>query len=69
MATQKSVIITVDLTEERAAALAQFIKRLMLSDCEAKCSPAELRDAEHQRMQSALFDVGVALAEKGFNPR
>ena len=67
MATQKSVIITVDLTEERAAALAQFIKRLMLSDCEA--SPSELRDAEHQRMQSALFDVGVALAEAGFNPR
>ena len=65
----KVVSVTVELTDERAAALAQFIKRLMLSDCEAKCSPAELQDAMHYTMQSALFDVGQALAEKGFAPR
>ena len=66
---KKSVTITVDLTEERAAALAQFIKRLLLSDCEAKCSPSEREAAFQYSMQSALFDVGQALAVKGFNPR
>lgn len=65
----KSVIVSVDLTEERAAALAQFIKRLRLDVCEAACSPAEKRDGYAYTMQSALFDVGVALAEKGFDPR
>lgn len=65
----KVVTITVELTDERAAALAQFIKRLHLSDCESKCSPAELKDAEQYRMQSALFDIGVALAEAGYDPR
>ena len=69
MAKGKAVTITVDLTEERAAALALFIKRLMLSDCESKCSPAELKDAYQYTMQSALFDVGNALAEQGFDPR
>ncbi len=70
MAKREAVIkVEVELTAERAAALAQFIKRLMLSDCEAKCSPAELKGSYHYTMQSALFDVGNALAEKGFNPR
>lgn len=63
------VVVTVELTPERAAALAQFIKRLLLSDCEQKCSAQERNEAVHYQMQSALFDVGVALAEKGFDPR
>jgi hypothetical protein len=65
----QTVAITIDLSEDRAAALAQFIKRVMLSDCEAKCSPQELKDEEHHRMQAALSSVGKALAEQGFNPR
>lgn len=69
MATGNLVRIEVELTEERAAALAQFIKRLMLSDCEGKCSSVERNESMHYAMQSALFDVGVALAEKGFHPR
>ena len=64
-----SVIVMVDLTPERAAALAMFIKRLLLSDCESKCSPAELQTSYQYAMQSALFDVGQALAEAGYNPR
>ena len=70
MAKRDAVVkVEIELTPERAAALAQFIKRLMLSDCEGKCSPADLQEAMHYTMQSALFDVGNALAEKGFNPR
>ena len=65
----KTVKLQIELTDERAAALAMFIKRLMLSDCEGKCSPAELKTSYHYTMQSALFDVGQALAEAGHNPR
>lgn len=65
----KTITFEVELTDERAAALAMFIKRLMLSDCEAKCSPAELKEARQYTMQSALFDIGEALAEKGYAPR
>lgn len=70
MAKREEVVkVEIELTAEQATALAQFIKRLMLSDCEAKCSPTELKAAMHYTMQSALFDVGTALADKGFNPR
>ena len=65
----KMVKLQIELTDERAAALAMFIKRLMLSDCEGKCSLAELKASRHYTMQSALFDVGQALAEAGHNPR
>lgn len=65
----KTVKLQIELTDERAAALAMFIKRLMLSDCEGKCSPAEPKASRHYTMQSALFDVGKAMAEAGLDPR
>lgn len=65
----KAVLVTVDLTEERAAALALFLKRLLLDDFTAKCGPAERERALNYTMQSAVFDLANALAEKGFDPR
>ena len=63
------VRITVDLSPDRAAALALFIKRLMLADCETKCSAGERAEALGNTMQSAPFDVANALADAGFAPR
>lgn len=65
----QSVKVTVELTEERAAALALFLKRLMLDDFTGKCGPHERERALHYTMQSAAFDLANALAEQGFNPR
>ena len=63
------IVVTVELTPERAAALALFLKRLLLDDFTAKCGPHEVKDALHYTMQSAAFDVANALADKGFDPR
>ena len=60
--------LQLELTHDRAAALAMFIKRSMLSECESKCGPAELKTPHQYAMQPALFDVGQALAEAGYNP-
>jgi hypothetical protein len=65
----KAIKVSVELTEERAAALALFLKRLMLDDFTGKCGPHEQARALHYTMQSAAFDLGNALAEQGFNPR
>ena len=63
------VIIKLELMPERAEALAQFIKRLILDACTAKCSRAERNTGTHYTMQSALFDVSAALAAAGYEPR
>lgn len=66
--------ITVDLTASEAAALAQFLKRLMLDDYTSKCAPHETRPlaqepAQQYVMQAAGDKVAAALAQQGFRPR
>lgn len=66
--------ITVDLTEPQAAALALFLKRLLLDDYTAKCNPADTRPKAHEPaqqyvMQAAGDKVAAALAAQGFRPR
>jgi hypothetical protein len=65
----KPITVTVEMTPERAAALALFLKRLLLDDFKAKCSKPELVDEQHYTMQAAADDLREALAEKGVAPR
>lgn len=66
--------IAIDLTEDEAAALAQFFKRMLLDDYAAKCAPHETRPRAHEPaqqyvMQAAGDKVAAALASNGFAPR
>lgn len=57
--------ITVELTNNQALALAQFVKRVPLSDLRSNAQDEE----DAYVMQGALEQVRKALSEQGFNPR
>ena len=59
------MIITLDMTEQEAEIFSEFLKRMGLSDYQAKAQPT----AEAYLMQDAGEKIGKALAEYGFSPR
>jgi hypothetical protein len=61
----KTIEITVTLTDEQAFELAQFLKRVCLSDYRARAAS----DEEAQAMLDAGEQVRRALAEQGYAPR
>lgn len=61
----KTTEITVTLTDEQAWELAQFLKRVCLSDYRVRAAS----DEEAQIMLDAGEQVRRALAEKGYAPR
>ena len=61
----KTAKIIVTLTEEQAWELAQFLKRVCLSDYRARAAS----DEEAQTMLDAGEQVRRALAEHGYAPR
>lgn len=61
----KTISIPLELTEEEAEDLAQFLKRATFSDYREK---AESEDIAY-RMQYVGEKVRKALAENGFSPR
>lgn len=68
------VVLRVELKGDQAAALAQFLKRLLLDDFMAKCAPRDTRptateEAMQYTMQAAASRVAKALADLGHNPR
>ena len=58
-------ILSVELNETQASALAQLIKRIPLSDLRSNA----VDEAEAYDMQSALEQTCKALREQGFDPR
>lgn len=59
------VIITVDLPESEAAALAQFVKRIGFAEMRANA----VDDSEAYQIRAALSAIQDALNEAGFSPR
>ena len=59
------MIITLEMTEQDAEAFSQFLKRIGLSDYQAK---AQTTDEAYQ-MQDAGEKIRKTLAEYGFSPR
>lgn len=59
------VIIEVDLSDDEALALAQFVKRLTFCDCERRAVSKD----ETYLMLNATDKVGAALARAGYAPR
>ena len=59
------MIITLEITEQEAEAFSEFLKRIGLSDYQAK---AQTTDEAYQ-MQDAGEKIRKALAEHGFSPR
>lgn len=55
----------VDLNDQEAEALAQFLKRVGLSDFRALAK----NDQEAYAMQAAASKIAKGLAEKGYEPR
>ena len=62
-------VVSVELTGDEAQAFAQFLKRTILDDYKAKCSPASAGGEEPYTMQKAAAKIRAALAASGFNPR
>jgi hypothetical protein len=67
--TCKCAVVSVELTGDEAQAFAQFLKRTILDDYKAKCSPASVGGEEPYTMQAAGGKIRAALAAAGFNPR
>lgn len=66
--------VAVELTGDEAAALAQFLKRLLLDDFTGKCEPRDTRptatrEAMQYTMQRAADKVARSLAKVGHAPR
>ncbi len=59
------MIITLEITEQEAEAFSEFLKRMGLSDYQAKAQTID----EAYSMQDAGEKVRKALAEYGFSPR
>lgn len=59
------MIITLEMTEQEVEAFSEFLKRMGLSDYQAK---AQTPDEAYQ-MQEAGDKIRKALAEHGFSPR
>jgi hypothetical protein len=62
-----TVKFTVELDDDHALALAQFLKRAHFGTCERLSDPT--RKDEPQLMMNALCTVQRALAQSGYNPR
>jgi hypothetical protein len=67
----KKIRVAVDLTEDRAMALAQLTKRFGWHHAKELSSAFTQYDegTELDVMLEAVFDLGKALAEKGYAPR
>lgn len=65
MTTQKTVLISLELPENQAIALAQFIKRVGWSEMRG-CA---VNDNEAYEIKDAVCVLQNALAEKGYAPR
>lgn len=61
----KTVTFPLELTDQEAEDLAQFLKRATFSDYRAKAESEEIA----YRMQSVGEKVRALLAENGFSPR
>jgi len=61
----QTVTVTVDLTDEQAAALAQFVKRATLATFQANAQDT----TEAYTMQAAAERLRVGLANAGHAPR
>ena len=59
------MIITLDITEQEAEIFSEFLKRMGLSDYQAKAQTTD----EAYLMQDAGEKIRKALAEYGFSPR
>ena len=59
------MIITLEITEQEAEAFSEFLKRMGLSDYQAK---AQTTDEAYQ-MQDAGEKIRKTLEEHGFSPR
>lgn len=59
------MIITLDLTKQEAEAFSEFLKRMGLSDYQAKSKTTD----EAYQMQDAGEKIRKVLAEYGFSPR
>jgi hypothetical protein len=62
---QKTVRLHYELTDAQAWHLAQFLKRMGVSDFRSKATD----DAEAYAMQDAANQVADALREAGYSPR
>ena len=65
MTTQKTVLISLELPENQAIALAQFVKRVGWSEMRG-CA---VNDNEAYEIKDAVYVLQNALAEKGYAPR
>lgn len=65
MSTDKMHVVTLELTDTQAEALAQFVKRVTFSGVR-ECA---MDDGEAYDMLYGLNAVGAALADGGFEPR
>ena len=65
MVPPKHIQLNVELTDEQAWDLAQFLKRVTFSGFEARA----VDEDEAYRMQAAAGAVRRALAEAGYEPR
>jgi hypothetical protein len=63
--TQKMVVFTVQMDQDMAQALAQFLKRVSFSEMRQNA----VDDAEAYDMRDGLYQVGKALQEVGYDPR
>lgn len=63
--TQKTVTFTVELTPEKAEALAQFVKRVGFAEFRQNA----VDDVEAYTMRDAVDQVRQALQESGYAPR
>ena len=61
----ESVTTTIELTEDQAMALAQFMKRVGWDEWRRKA----VDDAEAHLMRDACDKLSKALADRGFAPR
>lgn len=65
MTDQDNIKVELQLSEEHALALAQFVKRVGWSEFRANA----VDDAEAYKIRAAIDAVQKALAETGFAPR
>jgi hypothetical protein len=63
----QTITVAVELPPAEAEAFAQFLKRTILADYQAKCPPHGQSDAE--LMQAAGERLRAAFAAQGFSPR
>lgn len=63
----KTVTFTVELDDDHAWHLAQFLKRVSFTTCERHSDPTDKKEPHY--MIAALETVRHSLAEAGYSPR